>query len=111
MCTIVIEVLTPLDRASCIKMYKNNAQSRLFRRIAKGLFSFQKCRTMFCFHYFECLNGAVSKTCRLELRFQNLPFSKSAGRIVAFSCERDDYPLHFSQFSKCADILRTQSKF
>ena len=35
MCTIVIEVLTPLDRASRIKMYKNNARSRLFPRIAK----------------------------------------------------------------------------
>ena len=35
MCTIVIEALTPLDRTSCIKMYKNNARSRLFCRIAK----------------------------------------------------------------------------
>ena len=35
MCTIVIEALTPLDRISCIKMYKNNARSRLFCRIAK----------------------------------------------------------------------------
>ena len=30
MCTIVIEALKPLDRASCINMYKNNAQYRLF---------------------------------------------------------------------------------
>ena len=30
MCTIVIEALTPLDRASCIKMYKSNARSWLF---------------------------------------------------------------------------------
>ena len=35
MCTIVIEALTPLNRTSCIKMYKNNARSRLFGRIAK----------------------------------------------------------------------------
>ena len=35
MWTIVIEALTPLDRTSCIKMYKNNARSRLFCRIAK----------------------------------------------------------------------------
>ena len=35
MCTILIEALMPLNRTSCIKMYKNNARSRLFRRIAK----------------------------------------------------------------------------
>ena len=35
MCTILIEALTPLNRTSCIKMSKNNARSRLFRRIAK----------------------------------------------------------------------------
>ena len=35
MCTIVIEDLTPLDRTSCIKMYKDNARSRFFCRIAK----------------------------------------------------------------------------
>ena len=35
MCTILIEGLTPLNRTSCIKMYKNNARSRLFCRIAK----------------------------------------------------------------------------
>ena len=35
MYTIKIEALTPLDRTSCIKMYKNNARSRLFCRIAK----------------------------------------------------------------------------
>ena len=32
---MVIEALTPLDRVSCIKMYKNNTRSRLFCRIAK----------------------------------------------------------------------------
>ena len=35
MCTILIEALTPLNRISCIKMYKNTARSRLFCRIAK----------------------------------------------------------------------------
>ena len=30
-----MEALTPLDRTSLIKMYKNNARSRLFCRIAK----------------------------------------------------------------------------
>ena len=35
MYTTAIERLTPLDRTPCIKMYKNNAQSRLFWKIAK----------------------------------------------------------------------------
>ena len=35
MCTIAVEALTPLDRTSSIKMYKNIARSRLFCRIAK----------------------------------------------------------------------------
>ena len=35
MCTILIEALTPLNRASCIKTYRNNVRSRLFCRIAK----------------------------------------------------------------------------
>ena len=35
MSTIVTEALAPLDRTSCIKMYKNNAQFRLFWRIIK----------------------------------------------------------------------------
>ena len=34
-CTILIEALTPLDRTSGIKMYKNNARSSLICRIAK----------------------------------------------------------------------------
>ena len=36
--TIGIEALTPLDRASGIEVYKNNARSRLFRRIARSSF-------------------------------------------------------------------------
>ena len=35
MSTIVIEALKLLDRISCLKMYKNNAHSRLFYCIAK----------------------------------------------------------------------------
>ena len=35
MCTIAIEALTALSRASCIKLYKNITRSRLFCRIAK----------------------------------------------------------------------------
>ena len=42
--------------------------------------SFQKrCKIIF-FIIFEYSHDAVSKTCRLEFRFQNLPFSKSAGK-------------------------------
>ena len=32
---------------------------------------------------FECSHDAVFKMCRLEFRFQNLPFSKSAGKKCA----------------------------
>ena len=35
MCIIAIEPLRPLDRTSRIKLYKNNARSRLFCRIAE----------------------------------------------------------------------------
>ena len=35
MCTMVIEALTPLNRTSRIKLYKNNAESRPFCRIAE----------------------------------------------------------------------------
>ena len=34
-CPTLIKALTPLDRMSCIKMYKNNARSSLFCRIAE----------------------------------------------------------------------------
>ena len=67
--------------------------------------AFQKHRKMFCFIIFECSNDAVSKMYRLYFRFQNLPFSKSAGKNVPFSCEREAYPSHFSPFSKCAGIV------
>ena len=36
MCTIAVEALTPLDRTSRIKMYKDIARSRLFCRISRG---------------------------------------------------------------------------
>ena len=35
MCTIAMEALTPLDRTSRMTMYRNDARSRLFCRIAK----------------------------------------------------------------------------
>ena len=53
----------------------------------------------------ECSHDAVSDLCRLVLRFQNLPFSKSAGKNVPFSCEREAYLSHFSPFSECAGIV------
>ena len=36
--------------------------------------------------------------CRLEFRFQNLPFLKSAGKNVPLSCEREAYPSIFHRF-------------
>ena len=35
---------------------------------------------------FERSHNAVSKMCRLDFGFQNIPFSKSAGKNVPFSC-------------------------
>ena len=35
------------------------------------------------FIIFECLHDAVSRMCQLECRFQNLPFSKCAGKDCA----------------------------
>ena len=67
--------------------------------------SFQKRLKMFIFIILKCLHDAVSKMCRLEFRFQNLPFSKSAGKNVPFSCEQEAYPSNFSPFSKCAGIV------
>ena len=50
----------------------------------------------------ECSLDAVSNLYRLGFRFQNLPFSKSAGIKVPFSCEREAYPSHFfTVFKMC----------
>ena len=35
MCTLVIRTLTPIDQTSRMTLYKNNARSRLFCRMAK----------------------------------------------------------------------------
>ena len=40
--------------------------------------SFQKRRKCSVFIILKCLQDAVSKMCRLEFRFQNLPLTKSA---------------------------------
>ena len=53
----------------------------------------------------ECSHDVVSNLCRLGFLLQNLPFSKSAGKNVPFSCEREAYPSHFAPFSKCAGIV------
>ena len=45
--------------------------------------SFQQRLKCFVFIIFKCLHDVVSKMCRLEFRFQNLPFSKSAGKKCA----------------------------
>ena len=67
--------------------------------------SFQKRLKCSVFVIFKCLHYAVSKIFQLDFRFQNLPFSKSAGKNVPFSCEREAYPSNFSPFSKCAGIV------
>ena len=46
----------------------------------------------------ECSHEAVSNLCRLGFRFQNLPLSKSVGKKVPFSCEREAYPSYFHRF-------------
>ena len=43
--------------------------------------------------------------CRLEFLFQNLPFSKPAGKDVPFSCEKVAYPSHFLPFSSFTGIV------
>ena len=54
----------------------------------------------------ECSHDADSNLGRLGFRFQDLPFSKSAGKKFAvFSCERKACPSHFSPFSKCTGIV------
>ena len=68
-------------------------------------FRFQSIEKCFVFVIFACSHITVFKMCRLEICFQNLPFSKSADKNVLFSCERDAHPSHFSPFSKCAGIV------
>ena len=59
--------------------------------------AFQKHGQKVCFYFFEHSHNAVSKMCRLECRFQNLPFSKASGKqCAAFVWEA--HPSHFSPF-------------
>ena len=59
--------------------------------------SIEKCSVLIVF---KCSHDAVSRMCRLEFRFQNLPSSKSAGQNCAVLCEQEAYLSHFSPFSK-----------
>ena len=71
---------------------------------------FQKRWKMFCFHHVECSHNAVAKMCRLEFRFQNLPFLKSTGKKCAIFVLKGGLSVTFSLFSKCAGIVWKQSK-
>ena len=66
--------------------------------------SVEKCSV---FITFQRSHDAISKVCRLGFRFQNLPFSKSAGKDVPFSCEREAHSSHFSPFSRPASCERS----
>ena len=72
-----------------------------------GSKSVKKCSV---FIIFKFLHDAVSKMCRLEFRFQNLPFSKSAGKKMCRFRVKCACPSNFSPFSKCAGIVWTQSQ-
>ena len=65
--------------------------------------SFQCRGKYFFFIIFECLHDAVSKMCWLELCFQGLSFSTSAGKICA--CEREAYASYLLAISKCAGVM------
>ena len=64
--------------------------------------SFQTRLKCSVFVIFKSLHGAVSEMCRLQFRFQNLPFSKSAGKNVPFSCEQGGLSVEFfTVFKMC----------
>ena len=67
-----------------------------------GSKSVKKCSA---FIIFKFLRDAASKMCRLEFRFQNLPFQNLLAKNVSVSCEREADPSNFSPFSKCAGIV------
>ena len=72
--------------------------------------SVQKLLKMFCFHISRVFTRCLSKMCRLEYRFQNLP-----AKSVPFLCEWEVYPSHFSPFrnmpASCKRCLSLQSYF
>ena len=89
------------DKSSLQDLMPKNSTCTLRIDLSRSK-SVEKCSV---FIFVECLNDAVSHLCRLRFRFQNLPFSKSVGKNVPFSCEQEAYPSNFSSFSKCAGIV------
>ena len=74
--------------------------------------SVEKCSV---FIFVECLNDAVSNLCRLRFRFQNLPFSKSAGKkMCRFRVNRRPIRHIFHRFqnlpASCERSLRHAQK-
>ena len=86
-------------------MVKNSFTPRIDQSRSKSIEKY-----FLFFIVFEFSHDAVSKMCRLEFRFQNLPFSKSAAKNVPFSCEREAYPSYFRRFQNvsvsCERILQ-----
>ena len=90
----MIGTQTPKSRCKTLMLKKCTYTLRIDLSRSKSV---QKCSV---FIIFRCLHDSVSKMCRLEFCFQNLPTKN-----VPFSCEREVYPSHFSPFSKCASIV------
>ena len=57
---------------------------------------------MFCFRHFQVFTPCRFQNVPARVPFSNLPFSKSGGKNVPFSCEREANLSNFSSFSKCA---------
>ena len=95
---------------------KKIAVQKMYLNPKNRPFSFQKRRKMFCFRYFECLSDAISKMCRQELRVQNVPFSKSAGKKMC-RFRVNGKPIHyiFHRFqnvpASCERSLKQQKSF
>ena len=54
---------------------------------------------------FKCSHNAAVKMCRLEFHFQNLPFSKSAGKKCAAFVRTGGLSVTFFTVFKCAGIV------
>ena len=97
MCTTLIEALTPLDRTSRTKMYKNNARSRLFSRIAKR--SILNC---FVHTAFQIRSGIL---------FESSDF---IDHVISSACMQTLQLLQWSEMEKLSSpirSLRTSSPF
>ena len=67
------------DKNSLQDLMPKNSTSTLRIDLSRSK-SVEKCSV---FIFVECLHDAASNLCRLRFRFQNLPFSKSAGKKCA----------------------------